>query len=51
MKFQIEESGGRISMLHKVAKEKKPYREAKPKQKRKPDYAGARQQKRGDFQD
>lgn len=55
MKYQEFEVGGRINnrvgMANHQGQAKKPYREEKPKQKRKPDYAGARSQKRGEFND
>lgn len=48
------EIGGRFStkllMANQQGQTKKPYREEKPKQKRKPDYTGARQQKRGEIE-
>lgn len=51
MKFQHEEIGGRIAMANQHGQTKKPFRQEKPKEKRKPDYTGARQQKRGELQD
>ena len=49
------ELGGRFStrilMAIPQGQTKKPFREKKQKEQRKPDYSKARQQKRGDFQD
>lgn len=49
------EIGGRFStrmlMANQQWQTKKPFREKKQKEQRKPDYSKARQQKRGDFQD
>ena len=44
--FEME-VGGRVAMANQHGKTKKPYRQEKQKEKRKPDYTGARQQKRG----
>jgi len=47
-----EEISGHINkrelMKNQQNQDKKPYREVKPKEKRKPDYSDARKQKRGD---
>ena len=44
--FEME-VGGRVAMANQHGQTKKPYRQEKQKEKRKPDYTGARQQKRG----
>lgn len=55
MKYQEFEVGGRVSnrvlLATQPAQTRRPYREEKPKQKRKPNYAAARSQKRGEFND
>ncbi len=45
--FEME-VGGRVAMANQHGQTKKPYRQEKQKEKRKPDYTGARQQKRGE---